>query len=469
MNLLDERANPWRAIWFLAWPTILEQLLLTLAQYIDTAMVGSLGEKATAAIAVTTSTIWLINGLFAAVGVGFSVLVGQSIGAGDYARAETIVRQCVLAIGFIGVAATLIVQAIAPFLPSWLGADPGILDDAVAYFRIVTLVLLCNLAMQVCGSTIRCMGDTRTPLLINVLANLLNLAGNYFLISPTRTVSLLGSEVTMPGAGLGVRGAAISTAASFVVAGILIILALFSKKRPVRAKLGRKLDFRPDVWKSMVRLGLPAAFERVTLSSGQIALTAMVTGLGTMPLAAHHLAVTAEAITYLPVSGISMAATTLVAQSIGAKKRDLAARYGKLCTIGGVVFMSLMGVFLFFGSELLVSLFIDNPEVIALGGRVLKIEAFAQPCFALSMVVFGVLRGAGDTRWPFFISLVGMWIIRLPLAYGLIHLTALGLAGAWIGMASDIGARGILAAIRLRSGKWLPDPEPGEGLQEPSP
>ena len=224
-----------------------------------------------------------------------------------------------------------------------------------------------------------------------------------------------------------------------------LFAALFKKDYPAKISIRDKFHFQKDVWKETLRLAYPVALERITLSTGQILMTRIVTGIGTTAIAAHHLAITAESITYMPAFGFSAAATTLVSQGLGANKPELSKRLSKYCVIGGVIFMTLMGFVLYFFSRQLITIFTPDAEVIELGGRVLQIEALAQPCFALAMVISGVLRGAGDTKWPFYISAVGMWGIRLGIAYVLAYPCGLGLLGAWCGMVADVVVRGVLS------------------------
>lgn len=454
IDLLDEKANPIRIIWYLAWPTMLEQILLTLVSYVDTAMVGSLGPDATASIAVCASSTWLINGIFAAIGIGFGVLAGRSLGAGDRIKTAAVMRQGVIATVALGALFTGLMQLIAPHLPVWLGAEPAIRADATAYIRIVGAAYIFSLGTNICSNIIRCSGDTKTPLIFNTATNLINVALNFLFIYPTRTLSIFGWDFTMWGAGMGVKGAALATSISIAFSGFMLLRAMYVKT-PVTISL--RDSYKPDwpIIRQMCSLGAPVALERITLSTGQIALTAIITGLGTNALAAHHLAVTAEGMTYLPAFGISAAATTLVAQSLGAKKPALAQRYGKYTMIGGLIFMTVMGVVLFFTAEPLISLFTPAKDVVALGGSVLRLEAFAQPFTALSMVAFGAMRGAGDTKRPFIICAIAMWAIRIPLAFVLARYTGLGLTGAWIAMVADLAIRGAIALACFLRGRWV--------------
>lgn len=454
-NLLDESRSPLRSIWFLAWPLMLEQVLIMLVNYVDTAMVGAMGPNATAAVALTSPASMLLNGIFAGVSIGFSVPVGRCIGAGDIDKAKRVVRQAVLAIGICGVAMTLVMQCIAPYLPVWMGGDPEIVGDATAYISIVSLAYVFSMSMQISSGILRCTGDTRTPLLFNVSTNLINMVLNFLLIYPVRTVKLLGTSFTMWGAGLGVKGAAIATAIAIAFSGTMLLRSLFREHAVCRISLKDSFRFDFGIWKEMIKLGTPVAFERVVISMGQVLMTAFATELGTNSLAAHSLAITAESVTFMPAFGFSMAATTLVAQSLGARKAELAKRFARYCTIGCVIFMSAMGFLLYFGGDMLISLFTPSAAVIAIGAAALKVEALAQPMFAVAQVSTGILRGAKQTKLPLIVSIIGMWVVRIPLAFAMTRFVpSLGLTGTWIGMASDLTVRGILCLILLRSGRW---------------
>jgi putative MATE family efflux protein len=454
-NLLDQSIPASRVIWYLAWPSVAEQILQTMVNYIDTAMVGSLGAQATASIAINNSLIWLVSGLMNAAALGFSVQVAREVGLGNIAKVKRIVRQAMLIALLGGLGITVIIQLLSGSIPVWLGADPAILDTAVLYLRIIAAAYLFNMVVVFCGAILRGSGDTRTPMACNITANLLNIVGNYFLIFPTRQVTWGSHSWTMWGAGLGVAGAAISTALSFVICACLLLAALFLRTSPVQIKIKGSLSFDRTVMRHAWKLGAPAAYERMILSSGQLIITKLVAGLGTTSLAAYFLTNTAEAISYLPGFGFSIAATTLTAQALGAGEKELAHKFSKLCIRYGILLMGLAGLLMFVFSRPLVGFFTPDQEVLALGSKGLKIMAVSEPFFAMSVVVAGVLRGAGDSKWPFYITAMGMWGVRLLSLYLLCYTLGLGVYGAWIAMVLDIGTRGIISWWRYKQGNWL--------------
>jgi len=453
--LIDGLRSPNRVIWMLAWPVILDQTFQTMVQYVDSAMVGSLGAVATAAVAVNSSTIWLVNGMMYAFGAAFSVVAARQIGAGNYQEVQKIVKQALLAVAASSLVVTIAMSIIAGHLPRWIGVDAQVVPDAVIYMRYIALAYPFTITFMYCANLIRSSGDTRSPLICNVITNIVNVAGNFLLIFPTRELTVFGFDFIMPGAGLGVKGAAISSAASAALSGIILLSVLLLKNSPLRIKL--KGDWKPNgkILRQAFRIGTPLALERATLSLGQITLTVLVTRIGTVALAAHHLAITAESITYMPVSGFSIAATTLVAQSLGAQKKEMALGFAKRCLGYGIILMSATGALMFIFSHQLMSFFTADAQVIALGSRVLRIEAFAEPFFAISIVTSGILRGAGDTKWPFVYSLIGMWGVRLIPASILILAFGFGLEAAWSCMLADLVVRGMLNLYRFRKGTWV--------------
>ena len=443
-------------LWRLSWPAILEQLLGTMVSYIDTVMVGVLGKVATAAVSINGPPLWLVNSLLSGAGVGYSVQVANAVGAGDKDKTRRAILQAILAILVTGFGLLILLVLLGGLIPKWLGAEPDVLPLAAQYLRYYVLCMPGNAVLFVMSAVLRCTGDTRTPLLLNTSASVMNMILNFFLIYPTRQLTLFGLHVTMPGAGLGVSGAAIASAIAIDLAGLAVLLVVVFRFGLFLRGSGDSL--RPDfsVIRAALRLGGPYIAERASVNLGQVAMTRVVAYVGTAALAANHIATTAEGLCYLPAYGISFAATALVGQSVGAKTKEDAHVYGILSGGFGFLFCVVTAVALFFGAYPLASLFSPDPDVVELTARVLRIAAFCEPFFALSIVMAGALRGANDTRCPMFISLICMWGVRMSLALILVFRFNAGLAGVWIAMAIELTCRGILCALRWRSGKWAP-------------
>lgn len=456
--LLQEGRAPTRreeisAVLALSWPAIVQQLMLTLVQYIDTAMVGSLGPNATASVGVVSSSVWLFNGLLGAAATGFAVQVAQHIGARETERARSVVRESMLFSLLFGVFMGSAAAALSFSLPGLLGAEEAIRPDASAYFLIVGCSMPFLMAINLMSSLLRCMGDTRTPMLFNITLNIFNTIFNFLLIYEPREASVFGLRVFLPGAGLGVPGAALGSALASLLVALLFLRRFLSRDFPLRVSLRDRFRFTRDCLSAMIRIAIPQAMAHTASCGAQIAVTVIVAGLGTQAVAANSLAVTAEALCYQPGYGVSTAATTLVGQSIGAGRRDLAVRFARVSTLLGMAIMTGTGLLMFLFAEPLIGMFTPDADVMRLGASVLRIEAFTEPLFAASIVASGAFSGAGDTKWSFAANLLSMWGIRLPIA--LLLIGSLGLTGMWIAMACELSIKGLVFLWRLRSKKWL--------------
>lgn len=446
VDVLDSRRGKPAIIWALAWPAILEQVLQVSVNYVDSAMVGTLGAAATASISLNISTIWLVNGFMNAIATGFAVLMARSVGERHYDEANRVVRQSILTEAAVGLLLVLVFTRVARSLPGWLHADPSIRASSTAYLFWIAAGYLPTMLMIGLSSLLRLAGDTWTPLVLNGVNNLCNIILNLFFIFP--------SVGPMPALGFGVAGAAMATSLAAVLTTLLLLYAFSRRDRHVRIifRAPWTIDRRKEL--QGLRLSVPIIFERCTLSLGQIVLTGMVSGLGITALAAHYLANTAEQIGFLPPSGFATAATTLVAQSLGAGDRKLAKEYATTCIRSGFALMVVMATLMFVTAPHLLALFTRDAAVVALGACCLRIEAFGEPGLSLQQLVCGVLRGSGDTKMPFVICFTGMWVIRLPLAWLLLTHCSMGLEGVWIAMATDLLVRGAISVGYYRTGRW---------------
>ena len=430
-------------------PSILEQIVVTAMEYIDAAMVGHIGAEATAAIGIVSSSTWLLHGILVGLYNAFSIQIAQYLGADRQQDARGVLRQAMLFNLAAGLAAAAFGIGISGHLPGWLGADVSLQANASAYFAIWSAALPFTMAMGMYTSMLRASGDALTPGLISVLVCVLDAIFNFFLINPTRT--LWG--ITVWGAGLGVPGAALGTALATVVGGLLALCILLFREGPL-------CIHKPGSWKitracirNLGKVGVPLAAERAALSSAQVLQVRIVSQLGTVAIAANSLGVSAEGLCYMAGYGIQGAAIALIGQAVGAHRKDMAKRFAWLCTLMGMGIMTLTGAGLFAFAPALMSIFTADAAVIALGARVLRIEAFAEPMFGASIVASGAMQGAGDSTACFVLNLVSMWGIRLTLAFLLAP--RFGLVGVWGAMCFELCVRGLRFLIRLARGKWL--------------
>lgn len=435
-------------------PAVIAQLSSIIMQYIDAAMVGHLGAEASASIGLVSTTTWLFWGLCSAITSGFSVQVAHRIGAGDMAGARAVLRQSLTATLVFSLMLAAIGMSISGMLPVWLGGDPSIRHDASLYFFIFSLFLPAMQMNFLAGGMLRCSGNMHIPSIMGVTMCALDVIFNFLLIFPTRTLDIAGITFTMPGAGLGVCGAALGTvAAEALVAGIMLRY-LWTRSSTLKLT-GERGSFRPQTTtlKTAFRIGFPMCMEHVVICGAQIMTTVIVAPLGVFAIAANSFAITAESLCYMPGYGIAEAATTLVGQSIGAARRKLTRSFARITVLMGMGIMALMGILMYIFAPGIIGLMTPVEEIRQLGVMALRIEAFAEPMFAASIVAYGVFVGAADTIVPCLMNFFSIWAVRLSLAAWLAP--TLGLKGVWIAMCVELCFRGAIFLIRLTRERWL--------------
>ena len=435
-------------------PSILAQLTTIMMFYIDASMVGSLGARASASIGIVESTTWLFGGLTSAAALGFSVQAAHFIGANDFEKARQVFRQGLMATALFTVVLTSVCVAIAGPLPRWLGGGADIQADASAYFTIYCLALPVYQLGILSSSMLKCSGNMRIPSMTSILMCLLDVVFNFFLIYETRRTTLFGIEVTVPGAGMGVPGAALGTALAYLFTGVMLVW-FATVKSPELALRNEKWTFAPS-WnylRNAAKVSLPMGAQYMMMSGAQIVSTMIVAPLGNIAIAANTLAITAESLCYMPGYGIGDAATTLVGQSIGAGRRDLARGFAYRTVFLGMGVMAFMGAVMYLLAPQMIGVMTPDEHVRLLGSQSLRIEAFAEPMFAAAIVTYSVCLGAGDTLMPACMNLASMWLVRLTLAAYLAPVY--GLRGVWTAMAVELTFRGTIFLVRLFKGKWL--------------
>ena len=441
-------------VFALAWPTMLEQLMGTAVQYIDTAMVGSLGTAATAAVGSTTTVNWLIGSTVSAFGVGFLAFVSQSYGAGQYERARRAAAQSVLAVLFTGIVFTALTLSLSGLVPVWMQVDPSIQALAARYFFILYTPMLFRAATVIFGTILRAAGDTKTPMRVGVAVNLINIVLNFLLIYPARSVRLFGVSLRIWGAGRGVVGAAEASAVAVAVGGAAITAAL-CRHREI-SPLGQSL--RPDgsILLPCLRVAFPNMLQRFGTSLGYVAFAAMINSLGELSTAAHTIANTVESAFYIPGYGMMTAAATLTGNAIGRGDRQRLRSQARLILLLEVGMMVLSGTLLFLFAPAMVGLFSADAAVIALGSTVLRMVACSEPFYGVPIVIEGMLMGAGKTTAPFVFNIIGMWGVRIVGTYICTQFLGLGLISAWACMITHNLLLFVMFVVYYRRGHWNP-------------
>ena len=430
-------------------PSILAQLSNIVMFFIDYAMVGHLGEKATASVGLVETTTWLIGGLASAVSMGFSVQVAHFIGANDFGAARRVLRQSLVCCLAWSLMLSTVCIAIHRQLPFWLGGSEEIAHDASLYFLIVGLCGVLFQMQGLAGSMLKCSGNMRIPSALNILMCAMDVGFNYVFIYVF---------------GYGVAGAAMGTGMAVLVTACLMlyfllwrsdILGIFGKGEAASGQRNAWPAFRPqaDTIKRAFQIGAPMGLQHLLMGSAQVVSTIIVAPLGTIAIAANSMAITVESLCYMPGYGIAEAATTLVGQGIGAGQRLLTRSFAYMSVGLGMTVMTCMAVLMFVFAPELMSVLSPIDAIVEQGAQALRIEAFAEPMFAATIVVNGVLIGAGDTLVPAIMSLSSMWGVRLTLATWMAPVY--GLRGVWIAMAIDLTTRGVMFLTRLVRGSWM--------------
>lgn len=423
----------------LSFPAILAQISSIIMQYIDASMVGHLGANASASIGIVSSTTWLIGGILTAAAMGFSVCVAHRIGAKDEEGASVIVRWGLLCCLLFSLLIMTIGVLVSPRLPVWMGGENAIRRDASAYFLIYVLSIPAREMLFASQGMIQSSGNIRVPSILNVIMCVLDVFFNALLIPR-----------------YGVIGAALGTAFSFVIIAIVMLYILIVRS-PSLSIVGRK-EKKPATFKGFasnelptaLKIAIPVAIDNIIMGFAYVAFTRIVSPFGTVSVAANSFSITAEGLCYMPGFGIGVAATTIVGQCIGARRKELGKRLGWMAVILGMVIMGFSGALMWIFAPFMIGILSPDQEIRRLGTQILRIEAFAEPLYGASIVAAGVFRGAGETLLSSVLNLLSVWSVRIPLAYFLG--SRYGLKGAWIAMCIELCVRGTLFLIRL--GLW---------------
>jgi putative MATE family efflux protein len=424
-----------KVILALAVPAMIENLLQTVVGFVDILFVAKLGLVEVAAVGVTNAILAVYLAVFMAMGVGTSSLIAKNVGAGNLDRAKAIARQSTWISASLGIVFGVITLFFAEPLLRIMGAEPNVLAQGAVYFRIVAVPSIFISLMTVFGSILRAAGDTKTPMKVGIWVNLIHIVLDYVLIFG------IGAW-----AGWGIAGAAWAT----VLVRVIGTVALYVYIRRSKLSFSLRKGASEELTLPLLRLSGPAAAERLIMRFGQVLYFGLIIRIGTEVYAAHTIAGNIEIFSYMPGYGLAVAATTLVGQQLGANRRQDAYRYGMLTAGVAVVFMSFVGVLLFFFSPLAASWFTEQPEIIHMVTTALRIDAFAQPFLAIGLVIAGALQGAGDTKSPMYSTAIGMWLIRVVGVYVLCIQLGMGIAGVWLSIAIDLFIRAIFLLFRFK-------------------
>ncbi|EWG10041.1 MATE family efflux transporter [Cytobacillus firmus] len=430
-----------RIITVLAIPAVIENFFQTILGFVDTYFVSKLGLAAVSAVGVTNAVLAIYFALFMAIGVAANVRIANFLGANLPEKARHISQQSVVLAILFGLLTGVITLFFAEPLLKLMGIEADVLEAGSLYFRIVGIPSIFMSLMFVLSAILRGAGDTKTPMKVSIMINIINAVLDYVLIFGFLFIPEMG-----------IAGAALATVFARVFGSAALLYYLN------RSKL---LAFRRDYWKldkvhllELTTLGAPAAGERLVMRAGQIVYFGFVVALGTNAFAAHQIAGNIEVFSYMIGYGFATAATILVGQQIGAGNLDEARRYAKLTAVLTLASMSVLGAMLFFLGDWAGRFFTEDQDVIGNIGTALKISGVFQPFLAVLMVLTGAFQGANNTKFPMYLTAIGMWAVRTLLVYILGIKLGWGLAGVWIAIGIDIAFRAVVLVIQFQRGKW---------------
>lgn len=411
-------------------PTILEEIMSTLLQYVDTAMVGNLGEEATASVSTTTTIGWLIYAIPAAIAVAFLALSAKANGARDYEKLRKLSGQSIFFSLLSGIIIEIIALILAPYIPVWMGVEENIQGPATLYFSILSLTLFLRTSARIFAAMIRSTKDTRTPMIISVSENILNVVLNWLFIYQL---------------GYGVAGAAIGSAISYAIGGIAMLIAMLSK--PVLRVSLKDMIPSKEIVKEAVKLGTPALGTNIASCLGYVVFTSMVSGMGTTTFAAHSIAVTAEELVYIPGYGLRSATSTLIGNAYGEKNYKKLKATEELSIFLTMLIMITNGILLYSFAYPLMSIFTSSDRVAVLGSQMLKMVAFSEPFFGLMIILEGISYGLGKTKNVFLCETFSMWCVRILSTFIVVKIFSLGLNAVWLCMIADNICKALLLFI----------------------
>ena len=443
----------YRNIYDIALPSVMEMVLMSLIGSVDTMMVGTLGPEAIAAVGLVGQPRMLLLSIFFALNVGVTAIVARRKGENRPDEANRTMRNALVIVSVLAIAMAVAGLAFSRQLMVLAGAESDTIEDAKIYFDILAYFLPVNaLTLAICAAQ-RGTGNTRITMNVNIVSNLVNVVFNYLLI---------GGNFGFPR--LEVAGAAIATAIGFTVGFVMSVITVYDRPRNTGfLRLSRHDDWRLDreTVKGIANVGGSAMIEQIALRVGFFAYAVIVAKLGTMAFAAHQIGMQFLGISFNFGDGIGVAGTSLVGQSLGTNRPDMAKVYGKACQRLALVAAFVLAILIVIFREPMVGLFTDDAVVLELSAKVMLMGAIFQPFQTSSVVISGALRGAGDTKYVAKVMTVCVAIIRPILALAAIFVLRerfgredIALLGAWAAAIVDMIVRLTSVYRRFNGGKW---------------
>ncbi|CDM69926.1 MATE efflux family protein [Clostridium bornimense] len=423
-------------IFSLAIPVIVENILQTLLGTTDTYFAGHINDNSIAAIGVTNLIVNIFIAFFSAVSIGTGTIVSRNFGREDYEKVNNAIKQS----SIIGIVLGLIIGviSIAFYKPILMisGLSIDLIGYTLPYYMIVTVPLIFLCLSIILSSCLRAIKDTKTPMIAVGVSNIINIIFNAIFIN----------------LGLGILGLGLATTTSRIV-NVIILLVKLMKGNEVKLNYKNMIIDKKMII-SILKIGIPAGIEKLVMRIGQLVYNSMIISIGISAYVAHNIAGNIEGYTYIPAMAFGIATATLVGISIGESNIKKAKNIVYLSDVMATIFMIIIAIIFFFFAPQFANLFTETKEIQGMVVSVLRLIALFQPFAALTQIITGALQGAGDTKFPMYSTLIGIWIGRVGVGYLLGVVFKLGLLGVWMGYAFDIILRGLILLKRFLDGKW---------------
>lgn len=436
MNWVKRNKDNIITIFLLAMPVIIENILQTLLGTVDTYFAGQIGDSAIAAISVTNLIVNVFIAFYTAISIGTSAIISRNVGRCDFQEANATIKQSNILGIIIGILVGIVNLIFYKPILMISGASNEILSYTVPYYMVVVVpsVFLC--LSLILSSCLRATKDTITPMIATGIANVLNIFLNYIFIK----------------LGFGIMGLGLATTISRMVNVFILLLKLVNGS-VIKLDL-TNIKIKKDILNSIMRIGIPAGVEKLVMRLGQLVYNSMIISIGISAYVAHNIAGNIESYSYIPAMGLGVATATLVGISLGEDNTKKAKNIVFLSDFIATIFMISIGIIFFIFAPQFARIFTGTKEIQEMVVKVLRLIALFQPFAAITQIFTSALQGAGDTKFPMYATLIGIWCGRVAVGYLLGVTFGLGLLGVWLGYALDITIRGIILLNRFLNGKW---------------
>lgn len=427
----------------MSWPCAFEAVLVSLVGSIDIMMVGGLGAEAIAAVGLTNQPKFVLLAMIFSLNVGVTAIIARRKGAEDFKGANSCLKQSIILSFVISLIMAISGYIYAHEIMIFAGAGSDVIADSVAYYKILMISIVFTSLSLTINAAQRGVGNTKISMRTNVVANIVNLIFNYFLINGIWIFPRLE-----------VRGAAIATTIGSIVGFLMSVFSIYYNTRILDIRGKGSWRFDKNTMKAFFSISGSAVIEQVFMRIGFFSFAIIVAKLGTIAFATHQICMNVINLSFCFGDGLSAAAASLVGQNLGAKRPDKAKIYGKTGQRMAFVISTVLFVLFIVARKQIIMLFNSEEHIVSLGGIIMIIIAFTTHAQTSQTVYNGCLRGAGDTKFVALISFISIALIRPVLAWVLCFPISLGLKGAWIALFADQAMRYILGKKRFDSGKW---------------